>query len=189
MQVVATDIPEVKLIAPARHRDDRGWLAEAWNRRRCLVAGVDADFVQDNVAFSHRAGTVRGLHFQAPPRAQGKLVWVPRGRIHDVAVDVRRGSPSYGRHVGAELSAESGNLLWIPPGFAHGYCTLAPDTLVIYKLTDFYAPEAERGLLWNDPALGINWPVAESDAILNPRDRGYPGLAGLAPAFRYGSDA
>lgn len=179
LRVLDTAIADVKVIVPARYRDERGFLSEVFERRAFLEAGLDVDFVQENHSFSARQGTVRGLHFQLPPRAQAKLVRVSRGAIFDVAVDLRHGSPTFGRHVSVVVSAEEWNQLYVPVGFAHGFCTLAPDTEVIYKLTDVYAPDRERGLLWNDPALGIDWPVAEDDAILSPRDRGHPRLAAL----------
>lgn len=172
-------IPDVKLIVPARHADDRGFLSEVYARDAFREAGLDVDFVQENHSFSTRRGTVRGLHFQRPPHAQGKLVRVSRGAILDVAVDLRAGSPTFGRHVAEIISAEAWNQIYVPAGFAHGFCTLEPDTEVIYKLTDVYAPECEGGLLWNDPALGIAWPVGPDEAILSPRDRNHPTLAEL----------
>ncbi len=182
MEITATAIPEVKLLVPARHADARGFLSETWSRRGLAELGLDLDFVQDNHALSAAAGTVRGLHFQIPPAAQGKLVRVTRGAIFDVAVDIRRGSPTYGRHVGATLSAAAWNQIYVPPGFAHGYCTLQPETEIIYKVTAGYAPEHERGLLWNDPDLAIDWPLDEDDVLISDRDRAYPTLA-QAPAY------
>jgi dTDP-4-dehydrorhamnose 3,5-epimerase len=162
------------LITPRRHGDERGFFSETYSARALEAEGVTLAFVQDNHVLTEKAGTVRGLHFQAPPHAQDKLVRVTRGRIFDVAVDIRRGSPAYGRHVAAELSAEAWNQLLVPKGFAHGYCTLEPGTEVIYKTSDFYAPQSESGFLWNDPSLGIPWPeiagtvVSERDAKLSP---------------------
>src|SRR5690606_35750831 len=133
-------------------------------------------FVQDNQSFSAEAGTVRGLHFQLPPTAQGKLVSCAAGALFDVAVDIRRGSPTYGQHVVAELTAENGKQLWVPAGFAHGFCTLVPDTIISYKVTDYYSREHDRGLLWNDPAIGIDWPVTAAGAVLSDKDGRQPPL-------------
>jgi dTDP-4-dehydrorhamnose 3,5-epimerase len=179
LKVLSTEIPDVKLLVPTRHVDERGFLSEVYARDAFHDAGIACDFVQENHSYSKHAGTVRGLHFQIAPRAQGKLVRVIRGRVLDVAVDLRPDSPSFGRHVAVELSAEAWNQLYIPVGFAHGFCTLEPDTEVLYKLTDVYAPELERGLLWNDPALGIAWPVEPEQAILSPKDRALPRLVEL----------
>jgi dTDP-4-dehydrorhamnose 3,5-epimerase len=173
-------LPEILLITPKRHGDARGWFAETWSRRAMAEAGVDADFVQDNQAFSGRKGTVRGLHFQTAPHPQAKLVRVLKGAIYDVAVDIRPGSPTYGRWVGAELTAEGGEQLFVPRGFAHGYCTLTDDTELFYKVDGLYAPQTEGGLLWNDPDLGIAWPIAD-DVVLNDRDRALPRLKDLPP--------
>lgn len=185
MQVAALAIPDVKLITPSKHGDARGFFSEVYNRARFREAGIDLDFVQDNHSLSRPAGTLRGLHYQSPPAAQAKLVRVVRGRIWDVAVDLRRGSPSYGRHVAAELSAESWSQLLVPVGFAHGFCTLEPDTEVIYKVTSHYAPEHDRGLRWDDPALGIAWPVAADSVLLSDKDRALPGWAELDSPFTY----
>jgi dTDP-4-dehydrorhamnose 3,5-epimerase len=177
------NIAEVKLVVPAIHHDVRGFLSETYSRRVLDQAGIAADFVQDNHSLSADTGTVRGLHFQAPPSAQGKLVRVIQGTIYDVAVDIRVGSPTFGQHVGAILSAENWAQMWIPAGFAHGFCTLEPQTAVIYKVTDYYAPEYDRGLKWNDAALGIKWPVDHGKAILSDKDRNQPALKEMAPAF------
>jgi dTDP-4-dehydrorhamnose 3,5-epimerase len=182
MIVRSLDLPEVKLIEPRIHRDARGFFMETYNARAYREAGIAADFVQDNHSLSVAAGTVRGLHFQAPPHAQGKLVRVVRGRIFDVAVDIRHGSPTFGRWVGAELSADHGHQLWVPVGFAHGLCTLEPETEVVYKVTDYYAPEADFGLAWNDPELAISWPLPSGGATLSPRDQRHPRLCDL-PAY------
>lgn len=183
MQVVATSIPDVKLITPRKFGDHRGFLSETWNRRALAEQGLAFDFVQDNHSMSAAVGTVRGLHFQIPPFAVAKLVRVARGAIYDVAVDLRRGSPSFGRHVGVRLSAEAWNQLLVPVGFAHGFCTLEPDTEVLYKVTDYYAPAHDRGLRWDDPALAIAWPVAPAQATLSDRDRAWPALAELPAHF------
>ena len=173
----------ILLITPLRRGDERGWFMETYNRPELAGAGFDRDFVQDNHYMSGAKGTVRGLHFQAPPRAQDKLIRVARGAIFDVAVDIRRGSATYGRHVSAILSAGDGRQLLAPAGFAHGFQTLEDGTEVLYKVTDTYAPEAEGGLLWNDPALGIAWPLAAQDATVNARDAAWPTLADLVSPF------
>lgn len=183
MEIVPTEIADVRILRPRRHGDARGFFCESWNRRRLAAAGLDLDFVQDNHVFSAAAGTLRGLHFQVPPVAQAKLVMCPRGAIYDVAVDLRRGSATFGRHVGAVISAAAWDQILVPVGFAHGYCTLEPDTLVLYKVTAPYAPAAERGLRWDDPALGIDWPVGPAQAILAERDRNLPRLAELRDLF------
>lgn len=177
MHTQRLDIPEVLLLTPKKHGDERGFFSEAYNRRVLAAAGVATDFVQDNHSFSPQRGTVRGLHFQAPPHAQHKLVRVVRGAIFDVAVDLRRGSPNYGRHVATIVSAAAWNQLFVPAGFAHGLMTLEPDTEILYKVSDYYAPNHDHGILWNDPALGIDWPLAERDAILSDKDRHHPPLA------------
>src|SRR5271169_720502 len=159
LSIEAFSIVDVKLIAPDRFRDSRGFFSEVFSHQALREANIDLDFVQDNHSFSIEPGTVRGLHFQRPPRAQGKLVRVVRGKILDVAVDLRRGSPTYRRHVSAELSADNWLQLWIPPGFAHGFCTMEPNTEVLYKTTDYYSPQDDAGIAWDDPELAINWPV------------------------------
>lgn len=146
---------------------------------------MNAQFVQDNQSLSREKGVIRGLHYQVEPRAQGKLVRVVRGAIFDVAVDIRQGSPHFGRHVAVTLSAENWSQLWIPVGFAHGFCTLEPDTEVIYKVTDYYAPECDRGIAFDDPALGIAWPVPAGAATLSDKDRKNPTLAELGQQFLY----
>ena len=183
MEVRELSIPEVKMLIPKRFGDDRGFLSEVYSRKALALAGIDVEFVQDNHSSSRRRGTVRGLHFQAPPRAQDKLVRVVRGSVFDVAVDLRQSSPTYGRHVSAVLSAEAWNQLLVPVGFAHGFVTLEPDTEVVYKASEHYAPDHDRGLLWNDPALGIRWPIPERDAVLSDRDRGQPRFAGFVTPF------
>lgn len=185
MVVEPTAIADVKIVTPKIFRDARGFFSETYNARVLAEAGIDAAFVQDNHSLSAEPGVVRGLHFQLEPRAQGKLVRVARGAILDVAVDIRAGSPTWGRHVAVELSAENWRQLWVPPGFAHGFCTLVPDTEVIYKVTDFYAPDHDRAIAWDDPALAITWPVAAGAAILSDKDRRAPRLADIGIAFRY----
>jgi dTDP-4-dehydrorhamnose 3,5-epimerase len=182
MDVVSLAIPDVKLIKPRRYTDLRGFFIETFSRRRFCEAGLAVDFIQDNHSLSKPCGTVRGLHFQRAPFAQAKLVRVLRGAVYDVALDIRAGSPTYGRHVAVELSAEDGAQVFIPEGFAHGFCTLTPDTEVFYKVNQDYAPQHEGGILWNDPALGIAWPVDPAQAVLSDRDRRFPRLADFAEA-------
>ena len=167
-------LAEVKLIRSKKFADERGFFVETYNRRQFVEAGIDIEFVQDNQSFSRAAGTIRGLHLQVEPIAQAKLVRVIRGRIWDVAVDVRPSSPSFGKWVAAEISAEAGNQIYIPTGFAHGFCTLEPDTEVSYKVSNFYSREHEVAIRWNDPALMIAWPVKEGEATLSDKDRAAP---------------
>ena len=174
-------IPEVLLITPKRHGDARGWFSETWSRKTFAELGVAADFVQDNQAFSSRKGTIRGLHFQQAPHAQAKLVRALKGAIYDVAVDVRQGSPSYGRWVAAELTAEGGEQLFVPRGFAHAYCTLTDDCEIFYKVDGLYAPQTEGGLIWNDPDLGIAWPL-DGEPALSDKDKVLPRLKDMPPA-------
>lgn len=183
MDIERLAIPDVLVLKPKRHGDDRGFFSETYNRRALAEAGVALDFVQDNHAYSASRGTVRGIHFQTLPHAQAKLIRVVRGAIFDVAVDLRHGSPTYGRHVAAEISAGAWNQILIPVGFGHGLCTLTDDTEVLYKVTDYYSPADDRGVLWNDPDLGIDWPVAPEVAILSDKDRRQPRLRDLSPCF------
>lgn len=176
MKVETLAIPGVLLLTPVRHLDPRGYFSETWNQDRFAAAGVPGPFIQDNHAVSTARGVLRGLHCQIGPNAQGKLVRVVRGAIWDVAVDIRRDSPAYGRHAGAELSAENGAQLWCPAGFLHGYCTLTEETEVIYKVNAPYDRAAERGVIWNDPDLAVSWPVAARDAILSDKDKILPRL-------------
>lgn len=171
MEILDTDLPEVKILVPRRFRDLRGFLCETYSERRYAEAGITCRFVQDNQSLSEHKGTVRGLHFQHPPFAQDKLVRVGRGRIFDVALDIRRESPNFGRWAAAELSAENGRQLFIPAGFAHGFCTLEDDTEVLYKASGFYSAPHEAGILWSDPDLAIPWPVEAGSAILSDNDR------------------
>lgn len=169
------------LLTPARHADARGHFSETW-RADVLRPHLGAvAFVQDNEAVSRRRGTVRGLHLQRPPEAQGKLVRVVKGAVFDVVVDARAGSPGFGRHVAVTLEARTGNQIWVPPGFLHGLCTLEDETIVLYKVTAHYNPAHDVGVRWNDPALGIAWPVGADAAIVSPRDAGLPLLAAFAP--------
>lgn len=177
-------IPDVKLVQPDRFGDSRGFFSETYNRKSLTAAGLaDVEFVQDNQSLSAEVGCVRGLHFQTGAAAQAKLVRVIRGAILDVAVDLRRRSPTYGRHVAVRVSAAQWNQIFIPVGFAHGFCTLEPETEVIYKVTAYYSPQHDKGLLWNDPALGIDWPVSAAEAKLSDKDRKHPPLAELPACF------
>ena len=185
MQVERTALDGVVLITPPRFGDHRGFFSESYSRDRLAGAGIDIDFVQDNHSLSHVPGTVRGLHFQAPPRAQDKLVRCGRGRLFDVAVDIRRGSPTWGQWVGYELSFENGRQLLVPAGFAHGFVTLEPDTEIVYKCSDTYAPEAEGALRWDDPAIGIDWPIDAAGAVLSGKDAAAPGLNGFDSPFTW----
>lgn len=178
--------PPVQIFRPERHIDDRGWFTETYNSQSLAESGVDVVFVQDNHSMSRPAFTLRGLHFQLPPRAQAKLVRCVQGRIFDVAVDIRAGSPTYGNWVGATLTAEGGEQLLVPAGFAHGFLTLEPDCEVIYKCSDFYAPESDAGLLWNDPQIAVDWPLPlHEEVILSEKDRKQPRLAEFESPFPY----
>lgn len=177
-------IPPVQLILPKRHGDTRGWFTETYNRNTFAALGIDVTFVQDNHSLSAPAFTLRGLHFQTPPRGQDKLVRCIRGRIFDVAVDIRAGSPTYGQWLGAELSAENGHQLFIPIGFAHGFVTLEPDCEVTYKCSDSYAPQADSGIAWD--SIGIDWPLPPGVMPeLSPKDARQPALADFASPFPY----
>lgn len=159
MEIRETAIDGVVEVTPKRFGDERGWFSEVYKQAPLAAAGIDIDFVQDNESFSAVPGTIRGLHYQLEPRAQAKLVRVLRGRILDIAVDIRRDSPTFGEHVAVELSADLGNQLLVPVGFAHAFCTLEPDVHLAYKVSDLYAPEAERAIRWDDPELAIEWPT------------------------------
>jgi dTDP-4-dehydrorhamnose 3,5-epimerase len=178
-------IPDVKLITPRIFRDERGYFSETYNRKDLSQAGIDCEFVQDNQSLSRVKGVIRGLHYQVAPHAQGKLVRVTKGAVLDVAVDIRQGSPTFGRHIAATLSATNGSQIWIPIGFAHGFCTMEPDTEVIYKVTDYYAPDCDRGIAVDDPDLGIAWPVAPAEATLSDKDRKHPRLRDLPAQFTF----
>jgi dTDP-4-dehydrorhamnose 3,5-epimerase len=179
VKIVRMAIPDVQLIRPSRLGDPRGWFSETYN-----VAGMDAQgfppFVQDNESLSSSVGTIRGLHYQRGEFAQAKLVRCIAGAIFDVAVDIRPGSPTFGQHVAARLDAAEGVQMFIPEGFAHGFCTLSPDTLVQYKVGAYYSHESQGGIAWNDPALAIAWPVEDGLAVLSDRDRALPKLADAA---------
>lgn len=185
MQVIETALAGVVIVVPPRIGDRRGFFSEVWNARNFSEAGIEAVFVQDNHAFSSLKGTLRGLHYQIPPAAQGKLLRVSRGAVFDVALDVRRGSPTFGRHISAILSADNWRQIWVPPGFAHGYCTLEDDTEVQYKVTEFYSPRHDRGIRWNDPMLMIEWPATAETAMVSERDQKLPLLAEQPELFEY----
>jgi dTDP-4-dehydrorhamnose 3,5-epimerase len=182
-------VPEsspVKLIRPVRHRDARGWFTETYNRATFLAKDIDCHFLQDNHSLSVAPFTVRGLHFQVPPHGQDKLVRCIRGRIFDVAVDIRRGSPTYGNWVGTELSAENGHQLFVPIGFAHAFMTLEPMCEVVYKCSALYAPDHDAGIVWDDAAVAIEWPApAGADIKVGEKDRSLPGLADFESPFPY----
>lgn len=180
-------IAGVKLVVPSIHSDARGYLSETYSAKTFAEAGIAAAFVQDNHSLSVENGTIRGMHFQAEPFAQGKLVRVVRGAILDVAVDIRHGSPTFGKHVAVVLSAANRSQLWIPKGFAHGFCTLERDTEVFYKVTNHYAAECDHGLAWDDPSIRIGWPVPTQAAILSEKDKRHPTLAALPTYFSYES--
>ena len=176
----------LKLVKPARYADHRGYFGEAYNRCRYENLGIHVEFVQDNHSLSYAIGTLRGLHFQAPLAAQGKLVRCGRGAIFDVAVDIRRGSPTYGKWEGYELTAENGHQLYVPVGFAHGFVTLEADSEIVYKCTDYYAPETEGAVLWN--SCGIEWPLS-GEPILSDKDSLAPPLADFDSPFVYGQNS
>jgi dTDP-4-dehydrorhamnose 3,5-epimerase len=173
-------------ITPKRFQDQRGWFSETYNRSQFLKSGKDIIFVQDNQSFSQFPYTLRGLHFQVPPHAQDKLVRCTRGRIYDVAIDVRRGSPTYGKWVGLELTADNGKQLLVPKGFAHGFLTLEPNTEAAYKVSDFYAPACDAGFRWDDPAIKVDWPLPPGAApLLSAKDERLPMMEGFVSTFSY----
>jgi len=176
-------IPDVWTYTPRRFEDERGWFSETFNTASLAEALGGVTFVQDNQALTRAKGTLRGMHFQRPPKAQDKFVRVLKGAVLDVAVDIRRGSPTFGKWVAAELSAENRKQIFVPKGFAHGYLTLESDTEVFYKVSDFYSREHEGGISWNDPAIGIDWGIAEAAVLMAERDRLFPVLAELKAVF------
>ena len=178
----------VTLIKTRRFGDNRGWFSETYVDRRWRDQGVDTEFVQDNHSYSAAAATIRGIHFQAPPHAQAKLVRCVRGRIMDYAVDLRAGWPTYGNHVSAELSAENGDQLFIPVGFGHAFITLEPDCEVVYKVSDYYAPDCDGGIRWNCPDIAIDWPLHGRDPGLSAKDSQLPVLAEFSSPFTYAGD-
>lgn len=185
MNFERTKIADVVVIEPKKVGDSRGYFMETFRQTLFSDHVGTFEFVQDNQSLSAEAGTIRGLHFQLEPRAQGKLVRCIAGALLDVAVDIRTGSPTYGEHVAVELTAANGKQLWVPPGFAHGFCTLLPNTEISYKVTDYYSADHDRGLLWNDPTLGIDWPIDSERAALSVKDNRQPRLADLGTAFTY----
>lgn len=183
MHITALAIPDVKIITPQRYGDERGYLFEAWNREAFAKAGINLDFVQDNQSFSREKGTLRGLHFQSPPFAQDKLVRVITGAIWDVAVDLRRSSPTYGQWVAEEISAQKGNQILVPVGFAHGFITLTPDTTVVYKVTNLYSKDHDNGLAYDDPDFAISWPDIGVPLTLSAKDQAQPAFASFQSPF------
>lgn len=185
MDIEETALSGVLILTPARHGDQRGFFSESWNAERMAAAGLDYSLVQDNHSLSVEAGTLRGLHFQTPPRAQTKLVRCGRGKLFDVAVDIRHGSPSFGKWVGVELSFENGRQLLIPSGFLHGFVTREPMTEIIYKCTDTFAPDCDAAVRWDDPSIGIDWGLEGNRPILSKKDATAPRLSELAPHFTW----
>jgi dTDP-4-dehydrorhamnose 3,5-epimerase len=185
LDVQSLPLQGLLLLRPRRFDDERGFFSEVYQRENLRSFGIDSLFVQDNHVYSTRAGVLRGLHFQKPPRAQGKLVRCVRGAILDVAVDIRRGSPTFGQHLAMEISADNWAQIWVPSGFAHGYVTLTPDCEIIYKVTDYYSPEHEMGIAWDDPELAIDWRIDPATAILSPKDAANPRLARMPAVFDF----
>lgn len=185
MDVKNLRLPGVMVLTPRRFSDARGHFFEAYSEKTFAAIGITTRFVQDNQSLSVAKGTVRGLHFQLPPAAQAKLVRVLQGSVYDVAIDLRVGSPTYGQCDGATLTADGGEQIFVPRGFAHGFCTLEPDTVVAYKVDEFYAPASDSGLIWNDPTLGVRWPVAACDAVLSDKDTTHGRFADFKSPFRY----
>lgn len=183
MQVETFDIAGPLLITPPRHGDARGFFSEVFRQDRFEAAAGPVVFVQDNHSRSRARGVIRGLHYQAPPAAQGKLVRVTRGAVYDAVVDARRGSPTYGRHIGVELGEENWRQLWVPPGFLHGFCTLTDDVEFLYKVTSYYSPEHDGAVAFDDPALGIDWPLDGGEAIVSDKDRRAPRFADMPAVF------
>ncbi len=181
LDIQKTALPGVLILTPARHGDARGFFSESWNRQRMLDAGIEIDFVQDNHSLSAQVGTVRGLHFQAPPHAQDKLVRCAKGALYDVALDIRRGSPTYGNWIGVELSFENGKQLLVPAGFLHGFVTRAPDTEIVYKCSDYYSPECDGAVHWD--RCGVDWGISPDKALLSDKDATAPALADFETPF------
>lgn len=185
MDIVALDLSGTKRVEPHRVGDDRGWFSESFRAEIFTRDCGNWKFVQENESLSIRAGTIRGLHFQAPPHSQGKLVRCTAGALFDVAVDIRSGSPTFGRWIAEELTPDNGKQLWIPPGFAHGFCSLKPDTVISYKVTDYYHSGSDKGLAWNDPAVAIDWPDIADPETLSIKDRKQPRLDDLSACFAW----
>lgn len=180
MEVTQLDIPDVKIFRPKKFGDERGFFSETYNKRVLAEHGIELDFVQDNHSWSRETGVLRGIHFQTPPFAQDKLVRVVSGAILDVAIDLRKDSPTFGKHVSARISADEWNQILVPVGFGHGIVTLEPDTQLIYKVTNFYSPEHDKGLRWDDPDLAIDWPFSAEEMILSDKDKAQPYLRDIA---------
>src|SRR5689334_25406235 len=178
-------LPGLLLLKPRRFADSRGYFVETYSERTLSGIGIAARFVQDNQSSSANRGTIRGLHFQLPPAAQAKLVRVLQGSVYDVAVDLRTGSPAYGRWTGVTLTADGGEQLFVPRGFAHGFCTLEPDTVLAYKVDEFYAPASDSGLIWNDPTLAVDWPVGPDEAVLSDKDLRLGRFKDFVSPFKY----
>ena len=185
MEIHSFPISGLKLVIPRRNGDERGYFAETFRADIFAARCGEHRFVQDNESLSAKAGTVRGLHFQTAPHAQGKLVRCTAGALFDVAVDIRHGSPTFGQWVSETLTPDNGRQLWVPPGFAHGFCSLEPNTVICYKVTDYYSAECDKGLRWDDPAIGIAWPDVADPHTLSPKDRRQPLLAGLPEYFQW----
>jgi dTDP-4-dehydrorhamnose 3,5-epimerase len=185
LEIEATGIPEVRIIRPRQLRDQRGSFAETYNKRDFEELGIEFNFVQDNQSYSVTAGTIRGLHFQIPPVAQAKLVRVASGAVLDVAVDIRAASPTFGQYVARVLSGTNQEQLLIPEGFAHGFCTLESDTIVVYKVSNFYSPSHERGIRWDDSRLAIDWQTDPARVVLSERDQHHPAFDELPIYFEY----
>jgi dTDP-4-dehydrorhamnose 3,5-epimerase len=183
MQLIETEIPAVKILAPVRHGDHRGFFSEVYSKRVLAELGVDVEFVQDNHSMSAANGVLRGLHYQVQPMAQNKLLRVVSGAILDIALDIRRASPTFGQHVSAIISAQNWRQIFVPVGFAHGFVTLEPNTEVLYKVSRDYSPPHERGIRWNDPALGIEWGIKPEAVTLSQRDKGHPTLIEASDLF------
>lgn len=188
MQIEESTLPGVIILTPRRFADDRGFFSETWNMDTLSKLGIDMPFVQDNHSYSKAVNTVRGLHYQRPPHTQAKIVRVVRGSVLDVAVDLRQGSPHYGQWVGVELSADNGRQLYIPAGFLHGFVTRHEHTEVVYKCSDFYAPDCDGGIAFDDPELGIEWGVSREHAVLSQKDAVAPRLSAVTSPFELGSE-
>lgn len=185
MKIEQTSLPGVLLLTPERYGDDRGFFCESWSKQSFDALDLDLEFVQDNHSFSTQRGTIRGLHYQAPPHAQAKLVRCGRGALFDVAVDFRMGSPNFGKWVGAELSFENGQQMFVPTGFLHGFITLTGDTEIIYKCSNYFAPDAAGAVRWDDPAIGIDWQLGDQKPVLSPKDTNAPYLADIDSPFTF----
>ncbi len=185
MEIEQTPLRDLLILTPKRFGDNRGFFCESWNRNTFAQHGLEFDFVQDNHSLSQKTGTLRGLHYQTPPHAQDKLVRCGRGRLFDVAVDIRKGSPTFGKWFGVELSFENGKQLLVPKGFLHGFISLEPDTEIVYKCTDFYAPDCDAAIRWDDPLIGVDWPTGNSQPILSEKDINAPHLADIDSPFVY----